>query len=276
MNTDGITLSICVIILNMIEKYLMSFVEYQKKHFPTPYSYSIQKDRQMISYFGVRHCFDPQDTQFDALRKFWHEFLDNVDRERAIVFVEGGMRPLHTSENEAILSGGEAHYITYLSHQENIATFSPEPPEKLRLEILNKRFSKEEIMYYEYARTAHQWNRMLQKPNFEKYIQDSLEYTKERSDWHDFDISLDHMERIQKNIFHRDVDKNDIQFFYDAINPTTTFSRINELSRFEDSGLRDVYILQQIEKYWHEGKSIFIVYGKSHAVMHEPALKMLI
>ena len=84
------------------------------------------------------------------------------------------------------------------------------------------------------------------------------------------------MIQIQKEIFGRDFDMNDQKFFYDVINPTTTFSRINELSRFEDSGFRDLYILAQIEKVWNEGKSIFIVYGCSHAVMHERAVKSLL
>lgn len=259
-----------------IEKYLMSFDDYNNVDHPVPYQYSIEKDGQLLYYFGANHSRDPEDGQYEMLRKFWNEFLERTDKENSVVFVEGGKRPVCGSEGEAISKGGEAHFITYLSAKENIDTFSPEPPERFRFEELAKRFTKDEIVYYEFARMAFQWNRHHgNKPDFRQYVGNSLRHDQRNSGWDDFDFSIDHMIELEKKMFDRDFDENDKQFYYDVINPTTTFSRINELSRFEDSGFRDAYILRQIEQHWNQEKNIFIVYGCSHAVMHETAIRHL-
>lgn len=254
----------------------MSFDDYNKVDHQTPYQYSIQKNQQILYYFGANHSRDPQDKQYEMMRKFWKEFLQKTDHKKSVVFVEGGKRPVCDSEDEAITKGAEAHFITYLAAKQNIDTFSPEPPEKFRLEELAKRFSKEEITYYDFARAALQWNRHHgNKPDFKEYVENFLKRNQKNSGWIDFDFSTNHMIELEKKMFNRDFNENDMQFYYDVSNPTTTFCRINELSRFEDSSLRDGYILEQIEKYWNEGKNLFIVYGASHAVMHEPAVRHL-
>jgi hypothetical protein len=262
----------------MIEDYLMTFDDYNKADHPTPYKYSIEKGGQILYYFGANHSHDPKNEQYPELRKFWEDFLNKTGDANSVVFVEGGKRPVNESEEQAIIEGGEANFITYLASQKEIETFSPEPPEKFRFNELLKKFTKEEIIYYEFARTTFQWNRFTEgeQSNFEDYINKYLSRDKHNSGWDDFDFSIENMIRIQKQMFDREFDKNDKDFFYKIINPTTDFSRINELSRFEDSEFRDRYILQQIEKSWLEGRNIFVVYGCSHAVMHEPALKKLV
>ena len=260
----------------MIEKHLMSFDDYNKVEHPTPYQYTIEKGNQVLYYFGAHHTNDPKHKQYEMIREFWEKFLDKTQGKNSIVFVEGGERQVYSSELEAIANGGEPNFITYLASKENIPTFSPEPPERMRFEELNKKFTKEEIAYYGFARMSLQWNRYLdKKPDFKEYLTNSLNCDKENSGWVDFDFSIERMIELQKKMFNREFKEDDKQFYYDVINPTTTFSRINELSRFEDSGFRDLYILRQIEKYWNEGKNLFIVYGCSHAVMHEPAVRML-
>jgi hypothetical protein len=210
------------------------------------------------------------------LKEFWKDFLTHADKQKAVVFVEGGKRPVSTSEAEAIANGSEAHFITYLAAQEQIDTFCPEPPEKFRFDELHKKFTKEEIVYYEFARMTYQWNRHHgNKPDFREYVGGSLERDQKNSGWSDFDFSIDHMIELEKQMFNRPADEHDMQFYYDVINPTTTFSRINELSRFEDSGLRDTCILRHIENYWNAGKHLFIVYGSAHAVIQEPAIRHL-
>jgi hypothetical protein len=260
----------------MIEKYLMSFDDYNKVDHPMPYTYTHQKDNQFLYYFGANHSHDPANKQYDELRYFWHDFLNRTNKINSIVLVEGGERPICSSEDEAISKGAEAHFITFLAAKESVPTFSPEPPEKFRFNELLKKFSKEEIIYYEFVRMVYQWNRHHGvKPDFDQYLGNTLKHAKNDSGWDDFDFSIKHMVEIEQKLFGRDFNKNDQEFYYDVINPTTTLSRINELSRFEDSGFRDGYILKQIEQYWNEGKNIFVVYGCSHAVMHEPAIKEL-
>ena len=165
------------------------------------------------------------------------------------------------------------HFVAFLAKRDSVPTFSPEPPESFRFSETLKHFSKEEIAYYDFARICFQWNRKKVKPDFDEYLGRFLKANKQDSGWNDFDFTIEHLTAIHKKLFNRDFDKDDKQFFYDVTNPTTELSRINKVSRFEDSGFRDHYILGEIEKYWKEGNSLFITYGCSHAVMHEMVLR---
>jgi len=103
-----------------------------------------------------------------------------------------------------------------------------------------------------------------------------LQANKRNSGWTDFEFTVANLTKIHKKIFDATFKKDDKDFFYNAINPTTNKSVINEISRFEDSGFRDHYILSEIEKYWHKGLSLFVIYGTSHAVMHEVAIRDMV
>lgn len=60
------------------------------------------------------------------------------------------------------------------------------------------------------------------------------------------------------------------------INPTTSFSIINEVSRADDEGIRDIYILSEIKRHLEKGNSIFVVYGQQHAVILKKALRKIV
>ena len=60
--------------------------------------------------------------------------------------------------------------------------------------------------------------------------------------------------------------------FNNAVNPAKEGTIINGVSRALQRA-RDEYILEQIDKHWSEGKNLFIVYGSSHAMRLEPAIK---
>ncbi len=255
---------------------LMKYEDYSKLEHETPYTFALEKDNQFIYYFGEHHTFDPDDEQFRKNETYWNEFISKTNGENCIALVEGGKRPLYKTRDESILKQGGAGFLTWLATQENIETFSPEPPAKYVFSELEKHFAKEEIEYYFFARMCYQWNNLVEKPPFEVYVGNSLKYDKSESGWNNFDFSIENMKKITKDMFAIEFDENARDFFYKIINPTTTFSKINEVSRFEDEGFRDTYIVDQIERLWKEGKNIFIVYGASHAVVQEKALKHIV
>src|SRR5579864_9560582 len=139
----------------MIEKYIMSFDKYNMMDHSSPYSFSITKDNQFLFYFGANHSHNPEDKQYQMIQTFWMDFLEKTQGKDCLVLVEGGKREVRNSEEEAIHRGSEASFITLLASKENIDTFSPEPPEKLKFEELAKHFGKKEIVFYHFARMAH-------------------------------------------------------------------------------------------------------------------------
>jgi hydrogenase maturation factor HypF (carbamoyltransferase family) len=138
---------------------------------------------------------------------------------------------------------------------------------------LAKQFSKEEIAYYYFARSANGWNRMKEpKPEFEKYISQSLKKNETESKWLDFDFSLENMKNIHKKLFGDEFNENNSNFFKDVVSPIKSDSRINEVAR-SCGNIRNEYMVNEIQKYWSTGYSIYIHYGAGHAAMQKPAIE---
>ncbi len=253
---------------------LTNYDQYKRLKRPTPYFFIIRNKRQVLYYFGAKHSYDPSHEQFLTLKNFWKDFIIETQNKNCIVLIEGSKRPIMDSEEEAIKRGGEVHFITFLAAKNNIETKTPEPDQKLENKELLKQFSKEEIIYYYFARTVSQWNRHPQKPEFKTYIQPYLKKDEEVSQWPNFEFSLNHMKLIHKNLFGTDFNELNSEFFNKIVNPTLTISIINKVAA-TSSRFREIKILQEIEKLWKNGKNIFVVYGQGHAVVQEPVLKTL-
>lgn len=227
----------------MNKSELMSYAEYSSEEYPTPYLYHLSKGCQHLYFFGSRHTYDFKDEQISTLEAFWDEFLDATKGLPRVALIEGGERSVAVSKSEAIETGGEIQYVSFLASENSISIESPEPPESHWFQELEKKFPKDAVAYYDFARVCYQWNQKKARPAFVGYIKDFLESNRKKSGWKDYDFSLEHMKEVHKDIFQSIFNENDKHFFYDVINPTTSFSIINEVSRADDEGIRDIYIL---------------------------------
>jgi hypothetical protein len=256
-----------------LRQYLIPYQKYQEIEHQVPYFFKIGTNDQCLYYFGSKHSYDPNDSQFHELAEKWKEFISTTKEEDSVVLVEGGKRPYIEDEIESIQQGGEASFITTLAQKAGIEAESPEPEESLEREQLLKKFTPDEIQYYYFARVVYQWSRKDPQPNFEEYVTNYLEQDQHSSKWN-FDFSMKNMMQIHQKLFNTPFDKTDADFFYNSIDPTQNNCVINDVSR-ESGVIRDLEIVVQIKKHWEEGKSIYVVYGASHAVMQEPALRYL-
>lgn len=260
----------------MNQSDLMSYVEYSSKKYPIPYTYHFSNGTQHLYFFGSKHTYNPHDEQVSKLEVFWNEFSSITEDTLRIVLVEGGKRSILNSKKEAIETGGEIQYVALLASKRGIPIESPEPPASHWFQELASKFSKDAVAYYDFARVCYQWNEKDIRPPFESYISSFVESNIKNSGWNDYDFSIEHMKKIHNDIFHTTFKEDDKKFFYDIINPTTSLSVINEVSRADDEGVRDVYILSEIKRYWKEGNSLFIIYGLQHAAILEGALRKLV
>jgi hypothetical protein len=260
----------------MNKNLLISFDNYQEKPpVRVPYTYIISNDTQYLYYFGSRHSYDPKDPEFIELKSFFNEFSEKTKDRNRIVLVEGGNWPIIEDEERSIIECSEMGFVAHLAAKLNIERISPEPPDKLLFSELSKQYSRDEVAYHYFARSCWQWERMIEKKSFEAYINSVLEAYKYTSGWSDYDFSLVHMKEVHKTLFGKEFDMSDKFFFRDIIDPTKDHTVVNKISRFEDEGFRDGHIVNEIEKYWKKGKSIFVIYGSSHAEIQEPALRTL-
>jgi hypothetical protein len=254
---------------------LMSYEEYAKIEPKVPYAITIRSEDSYLYYFGERHSYDPKNPQWEELKKFWDDFLKQTEGQSRIAFIEGGNPPTATNEEEAILKYGGGGLVAYLAKESDIPTFSPEPNETIERAELEKKFSREVIQYYYFARVVHQWGLQNPKPDFWQYITRYLDGDKRNSGWNDFDFSLDNMRAIHQKLFNNNSDEEDQKFMGDVSNPISQETEVNKVSR-ASSEIRDLHIIEMIKKYLIEGYSIFSVYGYSHVVMQEPLLREIL
>lgn len=261
----------------VIRKLLLSHKAMSKKYqelanskFSFPYVIEIKIDNQMLCYLGTHHIYSTEDKQINSILESWKAFLES-GKENRVVLIEGGMRPLTTSINEAITNYSEAGLMVYLANKEEVPIFSPEPDPIFEINSLLKVFSKEEIEYYYFARLVNQWNRLTKKTDFESYISRYLEIDKKDSGWRDFDFSVRYMVEIHnKNKDHKFDSILCKECCYNDSNPS-----INPVSS-QSSLIRDEHIVTEILRLWKENKSIFVVYGSGHAIVQEAALRKLL
>jgi hypothetical protein len=138
-------------------------------------------------------------------------------------------------------------------------------------------FSKDEIVYSHFARLVAQWHRYIDsaRPNLDEYVSAKMNQRYRETGWSEFDISLDQLRQLHRNIFGQEWDLLNKGFFEKITNPVLDGSRINLVIR-ESTLIRDKSAIRLIHKYWKEKKNLFVVYGASHAVMQEEAIRHIV
>ena len=205
--------------------------------------------------------------------------METTKKENSIVFIEGGLRTIRPTKEEAILRDSESGFITYLASVDKVDVLCPEPDRNTERRELLKEFSEKEIQYYYFARIVPSWHEVIKTSDI-SFVDHLNNYKQELQkgvddDWQDFDFTLENMKSIHREIFHSEFNERDIDFIKKIINPTTKETAINKVAK-ASSTFRDVCIISKIEEYWNNGKSIFAVFGFAHAVIEEPALRKLL
>lgn len=236
----------------------------------SPYFYKITNNKQWLYFVGAKHTYDPDNFQIPVILKLWKEFSHKTNDKNCIALVEGGKPPVPRSLDEGIKKYNGSGLLVYLAEKEDIESISPEPGWINEIEELLKEFTKEEIMYHDFARTMAQWNRLKEKPDHKDYVKHYMDRNKKKLGWKDFDFSFDNFVRIHDENHDHKFDKENFDCFNKDSSPF--HSPLSAAS----NKIRDTFMVEKIIKLWEEGKNIFTIYGSGHAITQEPALKKLL
>lgn len=252
------------------------YAEIEKHGFDMPYVVEAGNGNHWLLFYGSEHTNNPEHAQFRDLEERWKRFTSETSQP--IALVEGRFDEVLESETEdraaSIKDGGEAQFVVHLARRDGIEVVSPEPDRVWEVNELAKEFGRDNVAFYYFIRQIGWWNRFTEKPDIKAEAADMLELMKNAYSWDDTDFSVERMEAIHQELFGKPLSWDDTQWVYDITTPTPTDYVTNKISR-RSGELRDEYILQQIEKYWQAGKSLFAVFGSAHAIRLEPALKAL-
>lgn len=252
---------------------LLSYDDYRTLTHDVPYFLTLQTPRAHLFYFGEAHSFDPEHPQWTEHRSYWERFLAKTNGAHRVVFVEGGMRPVEATYEEAILKHGGMGLTTKLAHDAGVAVESPEPPYELEYQELEKQFSHQEIAYYYFARVVHQWlNHGEPRPEYDTYLSAYLTRDKVESGWTDIEYTPEGLAAVHESLFGTTFNKFDEHFLYTQINPVDSSTRGGQVAR-ASSVVRDAYIANRIVEKLKSGTSVFAHFGCSHVVIQEPFLR---
>ena len=259
----------------------MTFDEYAKVHHEIPYIFEIANCDKRLVYFGARHTNDSADPEFEQIEQKLTELKPQL------VLVEGRRQLSDQKEkvleylkskdrNKIIKDGGEPDFTIKLAAEARVDVESPEP--KLSDEIndlIEHSFDKYDIFAFYIYRGMSGYNVPSDSDLFDKYLKSWINYFKTATNWGGFDYSTANIERAGKKIWGDKVKLSDSdQSRFDPV-----FARSNTISNkiaIQSSLFRDKFITQQIAEAMKNYDRIFIVYGASHAVMQEPALRAII
>jgi len=249
------------------------YAEAEKKYGRGPSTFEIKNNKQLLFYFGANHSRNPADPQYQALKEYWNKFLKATNGKDGIVLVEGRLRKLEKDEKTAIINGSEGSFVTLLAHKAGVPIASPDISDEELMKRLPD-MNRDEILLYWFLSWLNNFQKHAEpKPDFEKSAQMWCENQKQREIWKNVDISLRRLKELYKKIlgkeFNKDGNPNDL------VNPNKEGTSINKIARTQ-SDLRDLNIASEIERYWNEGKSIFVVFGRGHLIIQEPVLRAVI
>ena len=247
------------------------YEEERKKYGESPFTFEIEKDGQVLFYFGANHSHDPANHQYPILKEYWEKFLFKSEGKEKIVLVESELRKLEENLDTAIRRGSEGSFITFLAHEESIFVACPD----IEIEDLSndsQEVSKEEALLYRFINVADNYKRTAKNISFEEFLENWCKDKKQNHFWNRIEISVNSMKNLYKKVLGKEFDENDD--LNSLVNPNKIGTRINEISQIL-TDTRELKIVSEIERYWKEGKSIFVVFGSGHLIIQKPALEKL-
>lgn len=249
------------------------YFEESKKYTGSFSTFEIVDGEKVLYYFGANHSPDIDNPQYPALREYWEKFLESTKGKDRIVLIEGGLRRIAEDEITAIKRSSEGGFVTFLSHKDNVPIASPDIKDS---ELVSKLpdMDREEVLLYWFLSYVDNYQRIPEpRPDFNEDFNNWSESKKKRELWKDVNISLQYLMDLYKKVMGKDFNESESQNNF--VNPNRTGTKTNEIAR-KQSDLRDANIVSEIERYWNEEKSIFVVFGRGHLIIERPALEKLI
>jgi len=245
---------------------LLSWEEYRSGRQWEPHVVQLGDDSQggRLLYYGVYHTQRAGDPQIRDIERYWREFQPDV------VFCEGGIWPLETTRGHAIEKHGEQGLLRYMSNRDSVCLKSLETRRVREGMQLLKDFSPEQIKVFYVLRQALIRRLMGREIGETDYVVEILrEFSRgpfratRPNSLAQFECCVGHM--LPDLADWRQIPEG---YFYDA-NGGNWLARMYRMV----NDIRNQVMVAKILKELRKGKRVFVVAGRSHAVMQEPVLR---
>lgn len=281
------------VVIEEAKKHILTNIEYTKTSFVQTrvrkYIFSVKNETKEIYFFGTSHINDPNDELFDEIKKEFDSFGPDM------VFIEG-VSPSNFGGYEKFVRGlpevdlkrrGETSYVAKLALSRRdmghvVDLESPEPPESREVAHLERcGFTRQDIFKYYFYRFVVQFQRSNNGTEKAINLSSFLDFlspirfmmTSQSLGWSEDEVKK-YKEYEIANLELEDLENN-LRIVSPIPQEGRVFEKTNEIS--DASGrFRDEYILERLAEGLKNHNKMFIVYGYSHAVMLENAIKYLL
>lgn len=252
------------------ESILSQWTEEGTNH--RPYTLELNKADQHLVFFGTLHSNNPENLQFAQLENYWERFLVSGNPQKQ-AFSEGGQDTVAgLSKAEAIYHHGDPGLITWLAESRAIPVESPEPPLLTEVEhLIACGLTAEELVIHKMRQAMVQYT-VFRRDDYpwSLYIYQSIKPFHEMDRFTGVDLSINGLLELYEQKTAKDIGHESVEELLEITHPKNSPVAAASIQ------LRDKYLFSAIEKKWLAGFDIFTVYGASHAVALEPALKNLV
>jgi hypothetical protein len=264
---------------------IMTHEAYAETRHGRPYIFELNHGPKELCYVGAGHTNNPDSPLFDQIEASFEK------AQPEMVFVEGFSTHMDKNEfNEQIKTAsreqvieqmGESGFTIKLGVEHGLDWHSPEPTDKEQYAYLvDQGFSHDEIFAWDIVHMLPQYYRQVKKTTFQEYVEQYRLRFIENTEWENFDYSYDRAVELIEGIVGHSFEVNSEEEAKDFVDPIpwedkkvrqTVFNRLSAASNL----LRDRKIVTDIANALETYDRLFVVYGASHAVMQEPALRKL-
>jgi len=240
------------------------------------YTYALGNKDRLLTMFGSRHITDSADPLYGKIHAAFAAMQPDL------VFVEGMRETLERDFKVGRLTPEETKeihenlYTATLAKDRGIDVESPEPRHSDEIaHLLEQGFEKRDIAAHTIYRQVNQFRRSHPSASLaacREYLIPYLERFRGDSGWGEEELLAIEQEMLAE------LDFADLDTYGRLVDPIPwegkPWSPINEVSG-ASSAYRDQHILERIAEAMKTHKRLFVVYGASHAVSLEPALRAL-
>lgn len=267
-------------------QYIMTPAEYARLSEFGPHAYELRQGDKALTYYAPGHIYELTAQIEELKQKFLEAHPDMVLVEGMPFINDLGSTQLKArfgavSERELLHKDGEPAYTAKLAVENNVSVLSPEPPEGENIQhLLDLGFSREEVFAEHVANAIRQFYAQQSIDNLEEYMQPYLDMFAREFGWSDFSFTMEHFRNISGTVWQRERDLSDSEFFREVSDPIpwedkrVPYGRTNQVAAAWND-YRDAYMVNYIQKQLKTYNRLFVVFGTTHAVRQEPALRKM-
>ncbi|MBL7816615.1 MAG: hypothetical protein JNL70_16460 [Saprospiraceae bacterium] len=239
-----------------------------------PYIIDLTNGNKRLVFVGCEHQLPDTHRQFKIIEQYFNELNPQI------TFNEGGQWAdsiKFASKKAAILRGGEAAFLKYLSDSIGIKMMNGDMTEKEEFALTSRYHTQEEwYLYYMIERIVIPYHyetgrkasidSVFSKTTRGYFAKHGFKMTPEQ-------YSFEHFKKVYEKYLKKPFDINnfDIEAF-DYVNDNCHFCAIGRTSKM----VRDSVLLSKIDKAFNQYDRIMVTFGHGHALAVEPALKSII